>query len=163
MNHEEERVEAAAAAMWEARPLQRTTTGAPLPFASAIKTYRDRYKGLARIALYAAAQYDDPQAPGIDETTLADRPLTASWSYDHPQPGAPQPSAHFTVDKDTITNNLTGETVAAPAGSVWVKGYGYRKAPAARAYEASGAEVDWTDWTEGSEHAGPPARYNDER
>ena len=50
-------VEAAASGMWEERPMQRTTDGAPLPFAEAKNYQRIRYIAQARAALDAAAQH----------------------------------------------------------------------------------------------------------
>jgi hypothetical protein len=51
----DEAVEAAAAAMWEKRPMTRTSDGAPLPFGDAHRYQRIRFRDQARAALEAAA------------------------------------------------------------------------------------------------------------
>ncbi|MFJ4288023.1 hypothetical protein ACIPY0_20470 [Paenarthrobacter nicotinovorans] len=49
------RVEAAAGAMWEQRPMRRDSNGAPVPFEDIRETYyRPRYMGQAEVALSAA-------------------------------------------------------------------------------------------------------------
>jgi hypothetical protein len=57
----DEAVEAAAAAMWERRPMTRLEDGSPKPF-SEVRTsyYRSRYIGQARAALEAAAPHMEP-------------------------------------------------------------------------------------------------------
>jgi hypothetical protein len=52
-------VEAAAQAIWDQRPMMRLDGGAPMPFESlrGDGPYHDRYMGLARAALSAAAPY----------------------------------------------------------------------------------------------------------
>jgi len=49
--------EAAATAMWEQRPMQRTDSGSPLPFGEAKACLRTRYTEQARAALAAAAPH----------------------------------------------------------------------------------------------------------
>ena len=54
------RTEAAAAAMWEQRPMLRTADGAPRPWAEVPRwSYGARYRGQAQVAL-AAADAADP-------------------------------------------------------------------------------------------------------
>ena len=57
MTISDEAVEAAAAAMWEKRPMQRTNDGAPLPLGEAKYYQRVRYLDQASAALEAAAPY----------------------------------------------------------------------------------------------------------
>ena len=57
------RVEAAAAAMWEQRPMMRTQDGAPRPWDEVPgRSYGARYRGKAQVAL-AAADAVDPHKP----------------------------------------------------------------------------------------------------
>ena len=58
----DEAVEAAAEAIWLARPMQRTTDGSPLPFAEAKGYERRRHLDQARHALEAAAPFIAAQA-----------------------------------------------------------------------------------------------------
>ena len=54
-NTTDPRVEAAAAALWEQRPMMRTTDGAPRPWAEVPAwSYGARYRDQARVALVAA-------------------------------------------------------------------------------------------------------------
>ena len=67
-NTPDPRVEAAAAAMWEQRPMMRTADGAPRPWADIPAwSYGARYRGQARAAL-AAADTVDPRTSRTIET-----------------------------------------------------------------------------------------------
>lgn len=67
-NTPDPRIEAAAAAMWEQRPMMRTAEGSPLPWAEVPAwSYGARYRGQARVAL-AAADAVDPRTPRTIET-----------------------------------------------------------------------------------------------
>lgn len=62
-NTPDPRIEAAAAAMWEQRPMMRTADGAPRPWAEVPAwSYGARYREQARVAL-AAADAVDPRKP----------------------------------------------------------------------------------------------------
>ena len=67
------RVEAAAAAMWEQRPMMRTEDGAPRPWDEVpARSYGARYRGQAQVAL-AAADAVDHRTPRMIETDAASR------------------------------------------------------------------------------------------
>lgn len=72
----DEAVEAAAVGIWDARPMQRSEDGAPLPFLEAKPYLIDRYRTLARAALEAAAPHiragvvREKQAEALEEVAV---------------------------------------------------------------------------------------------
>lgn len=82
------RIEAAAAAMWEQRPMMRTDDGAPRPWDEVpARSYGARYRGQAQVAL-AAADAVDPRKPRTITTVeeldaLPEGSVVISGEYRH--------------------------------------------------------------------------------
>jgi hypothetical protein len=79
------RVEAAASAMWEQRPMRRDNEGAPVPFSEMRESYyRPRYIGQADVALAAAdaVMFSDEAVERAAKAVSKDFPWHSNYNLD---------------------------------------------------------------------------------